>query len=110
MTPFIVATDTKVVHFLLLVQFWLRIAFHMDFENSTLSELKSAILADSQLFLAKLQTGASDEQLNTVLDRMKQRNNLLIAIYGLKLRPEFWNILQSRLVNRKHKDIVDTAL
>jgi len=82
----------------------------MDPQNSTLNELKSEILADSQLFLAKLQAGASDGELNAILDRMKQRNDLLIAIYGLKLQPEFWNILQSRLANRKRKDIIDTAL
>ncbi|HEV9038123.1 MAG TPA: hypothetical protein VGQ51_15920 [Puia sp.] len=82
----------------------------MEPENSTSSELKSAIFADSQLFLANLHAGASEEQLNTILARMKERHDRLIAEYGLTLQPEFWNILQSRLANRKNKDIIDTAL
>lgn len=79
----------------------------MDPENLPGSNLKASILADSHLFLTSLQAGASEEQLNIILARIKQEELQLMAEHGLKLSPEVWNILQNRLVNRKPKDIID---
>jgi len=81
----------------------------MDPENSTSSNLQAAILADSKFFLASLASGASEEQLIVILDRIKDRELRLMAEYGLKLSPEIWNILQSRLNNRKTVEIINTV-
>ena len=81
----------------------------MDPQNATSIDLKAAILADSQLFLSSLSCGASDDQLNEILDRIKARELQLTTEHGLKLSPELWNILLSRLANRKPKDIIDTV-
>ena len=81
----------------------------MDPENSTSGDLKAAILADSQFFLASLGAGASEEQLNVLLDRIKEQEVRLMAEHGLRLSPEVWNILRSRLANRKPIEIIDTT-
>jgi hypothetical protein len=81
----------------------------MDLENSTFRNLKSAILADSQSFLISLVTGATDEQLNAILVRMKQRELQLIMEEGIRLNPYLWKIVETRFANRKPKDIIDTC-
>jgi hypothetical protein len=73
----------------------------MDPDNLTSGELQASILADSQVFLAGLGSGASEEQLSIILDRIKEKEFRLNAEYGLKLSPEVWNILRNRLANRK---------
>jgi hypothetical protein len=80
----------------------------MDSENSTTSDPKAAILADSKLFLAKLESGASEEQLTALLVRIKQKELQLIKEQGIGLSPELWKFLRSRFTNRKPKDIIDT--
>jgi hypothetical protein len=80
----------------------------MDPDNSTSGDLKAAILAESQFFLASLNSGASEEQLNIILDRIKEKELRLNAEHGLKLSPEVWNILHNRLLNRKPIEIIDT--
>jgi hypothetical protein len=80
----------------------------MDSHNSTSGELQTAILAESQFFLASLNSGASEEQLNIILNRIKEKELRLNAEHGLKLSPEVWNILHNRLVNRKTIEIIDT--
>ena len=80
----------------------------MDPENSTSSDLKAAILADSQLFLVSLGAGASEERLNILLDRIKEQEVRLMAEHGLRLSPEVWKILRSRLANRNSIEIMDT--
>jgi hypothetical protein len=80
----------------------------MDPENSTSGDLQAAILAESQFFLASLSSGASEEQLNIILDRIKEKELRLNAEHGLRLSPDVWNILQNRLANRKPIEIIDT--
>jgi len=80
----------------------------MDPENLPRRDLKAAILADSHSFLASLQSGASEEHLTAILDRIKAQELRLMAEHGLKLSPGVWNILQSRLANKKPKDIIDS--
>ncbi|HWB90933.1 MAG TPA: hypothetical protein VG605_03750 [Puia sp.] len=82
----------------------------MDLENPTSQDLKAAILADAQIFLASLRSGASEDQLNAILDRIKEREIRLIAEKGLRLSPEVWNILHKRLVHRRPNEIIDTDL
>jgi len=81
----------------------------MDPENSTSHNLKAAILADAQLFLANVASGASEQQLQMILARIKEQEVQLTAEHGLKLSPGIWNILQNRLVNRKLIEIIDTV-
>jgi hypothetical protein len=80
----------------------------MDPHNSTSGGLQAAILAESQFFLTSLNSGASEEQLNIILDRIKEKELRLKVEHGLKLSPEVWNILHSRLLNRKPIEIIDT--
>lgn len=80
----------------------------MDPDNSTSGDLQAAILADSQLFLASLNSGASQQHLNIILDRIKEKELRLNAEHGLKLSPEVWNLLINRLENRKPIEIIDT--
>jgi len=82
----------------------------MNPDNSTSSDLKAGILAETQFFLTSLNSGASEEQLNIILDRIKEKELQLNAEHGLKLSPEVWNILHSRLLNRKPIDIIDNTL
>ena len=81
----------------------------MDPDNSTTNDLKSAILADSQLFLARLESGASEEQLTGILEGMRKKELQLIEQQGIRLSPELWNILHNRLANRRDRDIIDTG-
>jgi hypothetical protein len=80
----------------------------MNPDNSSSGDLQAAILAESQFFLSSLNSGASEEQLNIILDRIKEKELRLSAEHGLKLSPEMWNILLSRLANRKPIEIIDT--
>lgn len=80
----------------------------MDSEHSTTRDSKAAILADSKLFLAKLESGAPDEQLTAILVRIKQQELRLIKEQGIGLSPELWKFLRSRFTNRKPNDIIDT--
>jgi hypothetical protein len=77
-------------------------------DNSISGDLQAAILAESQFFLASLHSGASEEQLNSILGRIKEKELRLNAEHGLKLSPEVWNILRNRLANRKPIEIIDT--
>lgn len=80
----------------------------MDSEYSTTRDPKAAILADSKLFLAKLEAGAPDEQLTAILVRIKQQELQLIKEQGIGISPELWRFLRSRFTNRKPNDIIDT--
>jgi hypothetical protein len=78
----------------------------MDSEHFITRDLKAAILADSKLFLAKLETDAPEEQLTAILSRIKQMEFQLIKEQGVGLSPELWYLLRSRLANRRPKDIL----
>ena len=80
----------------------------MNTQSSTLHDVKAAILADTQCFLVSLASGASHEHLNAILVRIRTRELQLIKEEGVMLTPVLWQILQSRLTNRKPKDIIDT--
>ena len=82
----------------------------MNPENSSLQQdVKAAILADTQSFLLSLRSGASHEHLNAILVRIRTRELQLIKEQGVMLTPVLWQILQSRLANRKPRDIIDTT-
>lgn len=79
----------------------------MNSEKPPRRNLKEAILADSQLFLTGLHSGASEELLNAILQRIREGERQLMEESGLRLSPDVWNILQKRLAHRRINDIVD---
>jgi hypothetical protein len=66
-----------------------------------LSSLRLAIMADTKNFLRGLESGASDEQLRTIAQRIRDKEQLLLHQEGVVLDPEMWRILHSRMINRK---------
>ena len=78
----------------------------MDPENSTTTDIKSAILADTQSFLAGMASGASHEQLSAILARIRSRELQLIKEEGVMLAPVLWRIMENRLTNRKPPEII----
>jgi hypothetical protein len=66
-----------------------------------LSSLKVAIIADTKIFLRGLDSGASDEQLRTIVQRIRDKEQQLLQQEGAVLDPDMWRILHSRLINRK---------
>ena len=76
-----------------------------DFEMITafdnLSSLKFAIIADTKVFLRGLKSGASDEQLLVIVQRIRAREQQLLHEEGSVLDPDMWRILHSRLIHRK---------
>lgn len=72
------------------------------------NDLRASILLDSRNFLIALQSGASDELLASNLSRIQELERRLIRHQRTMLHPGMWRILRNRLVNRKHKEIIDT--
>jgi|HubBroStandDraft_1064217.scaffolds.fasta_scaffold388619_1 hypothetical protein len=66
-----------------------------------LSSLRFAIIADTKIFLRGLDSGASDEQLRTIAQRIRDKEQQLLRREGVVLDPNMWRILHSRLINRK---------
>ncbi|HLX67572.1 MAG TPA: hypothetical protein VKR41_11270 [Puia sp.] len=66
-----------------------------------LSSLRFAIIADTKIFLRGLDSGASDEQLRTIAQRIRDKEQQLLHQEGAVLDPNMWRILHSRLINRK---------
>jgi hypothetical protein len=66
-----------------------------------LSSLKVAIITDTKIFLRGLDSGASDEQLRTIVQRIRDKEQQLLQQEGAVLDPDMWRILHSRLINRK---------
>jgi hypothetical protein len=66
-----------------------------------LSSLKVAIIADTKIFLRGLDSGASDDQLRTIVQRIRDKEQQLLRQEGAVLDPDMWRILHSRLINRK---------
>ncbi|HLZ87719.1 MAG TPA: hypothetical protein VKQ52_10775 [Puia sp.] len=81
----------------------------MDPDHSTPDDLKASILSDIQAFLISLEAGASNEQLDASLTRIREREILLLKEKGLMLSPVLWKIMHSRFANKKDKDIIDTT-
>jgi hypothetical protein len=66
-----------------------------------LSSLRFAIIADTKIFLRGLDSGASNEQLRTIVQRIRDKEQQLLQQEGAVLDPNMWRILHSRLINRK---------
>jgi hypothetical protein len=81
----------------------------MTTENTAVRGLRAAIIGETKRFLVGLETGLSDELLTSILSDIKDKELQLIKAEGEMLDPEIWELLQSRLVNRRNKDIIDTT-
>jgi ABC-type uncharacterized transport system ATPase component len=78
-------------------------------ENSTAREIREDIIADTKTFLSGLESGASNEQLRAVLQRMREKEFLLLKEGGAMLDPKIWSILINRLAQRDNQDIIDNT-
>jgi hypothetical protein len=81
----------------------------MTTESSAITGLRAAIIGETKRFLVGLDTGLSDEQLTSILSDIRDKELQLIKAEGSMLDPEIWELLQSRLANRRKKDIIDTT-
>jgi hypothetical protein len=68
--------------------------------SENLSYLRLAIIAETKLFLRGLRSGATDDQLQTIIGRIREKEHQLLRQEGAVLDPEMWRILHSRLKNR----------
>jgi hypothetical protein len=64
------------------------------------STLRLAIIAETKVFLRGLKTGASNEQLRTIIRRIRDKEQQLLHQEGAVLDPEMWRILYNRLISR----------
>jgi len=69
--------------------------------NNNLSSLKQAIIAETKVFLRGLKSGASDEQLLAIAQRIRDKEHQLAKEEGAVLDPTMWRILYNRLKNRR---------
>jgi len=77
-------------------------------DDSTAERLQSSILFQSQTFLVRLQAGASDAFLTSLLLQIRKNELELMKRRQLMLHPRMWNILVTRYVNRRAIEIIDT--
>jgi hypothetical protein len=70
---------------------------------NSLSPLRLSIIAETKVFLRGLKTGASNEQLRAIIQRIRDKERQLLHQEGAVLDPEMWRILYNRLINRNVK-------
>ena len=78
-------------------------------ENSTARDIRESIITDTKAFLTGLESGATDEQLRTVLHRIREKEVRLLKEGGAMLDPKIWTILLNRLANRGSQDFFDNT-
>ncbi len=78
-------------------------------ENSTVRDIREDIIGDTKAFLTGLESGATDEQLRTVLQRIREKELRLLKEGGAMLDPKIWSILLNRLANRDGRDFIDNT-
>ncbi len=81
----------------------------MPTEPAPSTGLRAAIIAQSKIFLVGLKSGLSDDQLNSILSDIKEKELQLIKQEGSMLDPEMWKLLQNRIAKRKTTNITDPA-
>ncbi|HET6255254.1 MAG TPA: hypothetical protein VFE32_14330 [Puia sp.] len=69
-------------------------------EFNNLSTLRGDIIAETQVLLRGMYSGASDEQLQAILRRIRDKEHELLQQEGVVLHPDMWRILHSRLRKR----------
>jgi len=69
----------------------------MSLDQLTESTVQVALFELAKNFLTSLQSGATNEELATILADMREKEQLLFRTQGLMLDPELWRILHNRL-------------
>jgi hypothetical protein len=72
----------------------------MSTDTSSLKTIQAALMEGASQFVTALSSGASHEQLLTILAEMRDLEQQLIKDGGVMLDPEVWRILHSRLDKR----------
>jgi len=67
---------------------------------NNVSSLRLAIIAETKLLLRGVNSGASDKQLLTIVQRIREKEHQLLEQEGAVLDPGMWRILHSRLKKR----------
>jgi hypothetical protein len=78
-------------------------------ESSTTHEIRAGIIADTKAFLIGLESGATDEQLRAVLQRIREKELHLLKVGGTMIDPKIWSILHNRLAQRDGREIIDNT-
>jgi hypothetical protein len=78
-------------------------------ESSTVHEIRAGIIADTKAFLTGLESGATDEQLRAVLQRIREKESQLLKVGGTMIDPKIWTILHNRLAQRDAREIIDNT-
>jgi hypothetical protein len=78
-------------------------------ESSTANEIRTGIIADTKAFLNGLESGATNEQLRAVLQRIREKELQLLKVGGTMLDPKIWAILHNRLAQRDGQEIFDNT-
>ena len=68
--------------------------------NNNLSSRRQAIIAESNVFLKALKSGASDKLLLAIIQRIREMEQQLARREGAVLDPMVWRIMYNRLKNR----------
>ncbi len=79
----------------------------MTAHSSLHGNLQTSILRQSQTFLVRLQAGAPDELLISLLFQIRRDEAELMRRQRM-LHPRLWNILFTRYKNRRPIEIIDT--
>jgi hypothetical protein len=78
-------------------------------ESSTAQEIRSGIISDTKAFLIGLDSGATEEQLRAVLQRIREKELHLLKVGGTMIDPKIWTILHNRLAQRDGREIIDNT-
>ncbi len=78
-------------------------------ESSTANEIRTGIIADTKAFLNGLESGATNDQLRAVLQRIREKELQLLKVGGTMLDPKIWTILHNRLAQRDGQEIFDNT-
>jgi hypothetical protein len=78
-------------------------------ESSTAHDIRAGIIADTKAFLTGLESGATDEQLRAVLQRIREKELQLLKVGGTMIDPKIWTILHNRLAQRDGQEIIDNT-
>jgi len=81
----------------------------MTTESSTLREIRESILADTNAFLTGLESGATNDQLRSLLQRIREIEIQMLKEGGTMLDPKIWKILINRLALKDGQEIIDNT-
>jgi hypothetical protein len=81
----------------------------MTTKDAPVTGFRETILAETRLFLDAIESGASDEILGAIMQRIRETERQLLQAEGKMLDPEVWAILQRRMENRQPDKVIDIA-